>query len=72
MQRCCNFAAGRIKFGLAPMNAITTTKARTGRGHCPLAAFVLMVFVLGLNLLVDRIGRSHARASGLSGVGGVV
>jgi phosphate transport system permease protein len=36
------------------------------------AAFVLLVFVLGLNLLVDRIGRSRDRATGLSGVGGVV
>ena len=47
-----------------------------GEGGAPqkayAAAFVLMVFVLGLNLLVDRIGRSHAQATGLSGVGGVV
>ena len=47
-----------------------------GEGGAPqkayAAAFVLMVFVLGLNLLVDRIGRSHDRAAGLSGVGGVV
>ena len=35
-----------------------------GEGAAPqkayAAAFVLLVFVLGLNLLVDRIGRSHA------------
>jgi phosphate transport system permease protein len=47
-----------------------------GEGGAPqkayAAAFVLMVFVLGLNLLVDRIGRSRDRATGLSGVGGVV
>ena len=47
-----------------------------GEGGAPqkayAAAFVLMVFVLGLNLLVDRIGRSRAQATGLSGVGGVV
>ncbi len=47
-----------------------------GEGGAPqkayAAAFVLMVFVLALNLLVDRIGRSHAQATGLSGVGGVV
>lgn len=37
-----------------------------GEGGAPqkayAAAFVLMVFVLGLNLLVDRIGRSHGHA----------
>jgi phosphate transport system permease protein len=47
-----------------------------GEGAAPqkayAAAFVLLVFVLGLNLLVDRIGRSRDRATGLSGVGGVV
>ncbi|HEY2571680.1 MAG TPA: ABC transporter permease subunit [Solirubrobacteraceae bacterium] len=47
-----------------------------GEGAAPqkayAAAFVLLMFVLGLNLLVDRIGRSHAQVSGLSGVGGVV
>jgi phosphate transport system permease protein len=47
-----------------------------GEGAAPqkayAAAFVLLVFVLGLNLLVDRIGRSHERDTGLSGVGGVV
>ena len=47
-----------------------------GEGAAPqkayAAAFVLLVFVLGLNLLVDRIGRSRAQATGLSGVGGVV
>jgi phosphate transport system permease protein len=36
------------------------------------AAFVLLVFVLGLNLIVDRIGRSHARTTGMSVTGGVV
>ena len=33
---------------------------------------VLMVFVLGLNLLVDRIGRSQADATGLTTAGAVV
>jgi hypothetical protein len=33
---------------------------------------VLLVLVLGLNLLVDRIGRSHARSTGLSLPGGAV
>jgi phosphate transport system permease protein len=46
-----------------------------GEGAAPqkayAAAFVLLVLVLGLNLLVDRIGRSRDRATGLSGVGGV-
>jgi phosphate transport system permease protein len=47
-----------------------------GEGAAPqkayAAAFVLLVLVLGLNLLVDRIGRSHARATGLSIPGGAV
>jgi phosphate transport system permease protein len=47
-----------------------------GEGAAPqkayAAAVVLMVLVLGLNLLVDRIGRGQARSTGLSGVGGVV
>jgi phosphate transport system permease protein len=47
-----------------------------GEGAAPqkayAAAFVLLVFVLGLNLVVDRIGRSHADATGLTVAGGVV
>ncbi len=47
-----------------------------GEGAAPqkayAAAFLLLIFVLALNLLVDRIGRSHADATGLSAVGGVV
>ncbi|MCW3034020.1 MAG: transporter permease [Solirubrobacterales bacterium] len=47
-----------------------------GEGGAPqkayAAAFVLIVFVLGLNLLVDRIGRSHADANGLNVAGAVV
>ena len=47
-----------------------------GEGAAPqkayAAAFVLLLFVLGLNLLVDRIGRSHARNMGLSLPGGAV
>jgi phosphate transport system permease protein len=47
-----------------------------GEGAAPqkayAAAFVLLVFVLGLNLIVDRIGRSHAEATGLSVAGGAV
>jgi phosphate transport system permease protein len=47
-----------------------------GEGAAPqkayAAAFVLLVFVLGLNLLVERIGRSQAQSTGMSGVGGVV
>jgi phosphate transport system permease protein len=47
-----------------------------GEGAAPqkayAAAFVLLMFVLGLNLLVDRIGRSNAQATGMSGIGGVV
>jgi phosphate transport system permease protein len=36
------------------------------------AAFLLLLLVLGLNLIVDRIGRSHAQAAGLTAAGGVV
>lgn len=36
------------------------------------AAFVLLLFVLGLNMVVERIGRSHANATGLTVAGGVV
>ncbi len=47
-----------------------------GEGAAPqkayAAAFVLLVFVLLLNLLVDRIGRSQADATGLTVAGGVV
>jgi phosphate transport system permease protein len=47
-----------------------------GEGAAPqkayAAAFVLLVFVLGLNLLVDRIGRSQAKSMGLTAAGGVV
>jgi phosphate transport system permease protein len=45
-----------------------------GEGAAPqkayAAAFVLLVFVLGLNLLVERMGRSRATATGLSVPGG--
>jgi phosphate transport system permease protein len=47
-----------------------------GEGGAPqkayAAAFVLMIFVLGLNLLVDRIGRSQADSTGLTVAGAVV
>jgi len=47
-----------------------------GEGGAPqkayAAAFVLLIFVLVLNLIVDRIGRAHAESTGLSVVGGVV
>jgi phosphate transport system permease protein len=46
-----------------------------GEGAAPqkayAAAFVLMMFVLGLNLLVDRIGRSQAQTMGTN-VAGIV
>jgi len=45
-----------------------------GEGAAPqkayAAAFVLLAFVLGLNLIVGRIGRTHASATGFSGAGG--
>ncbi len=47
-----------------------------GEGGAPqkayAAAFLLLIFVLLLNLLVDRIGRAHASATGLAPVGAVV
>jgi phosphate transport system permease protein len=47
-----------------------------GEGGAPqkayAAAFLLLIFVLLLNLLVDRIGRSHADSSGLAPIGAVV
>jgi phosphate transport system permease protein len=47
-----------------------------GEGGAPqkayAAAFVLMLFVLALNLLVERFGRSHADATGLTVAGGIV
>jgi phosphate transport system permease protein len=47
-----------------------------GEGAAPqkayAAAFVLLLFVLALNLIVDRIGRSHARSMGMTAAGGVV
>jgi phosphate transport system permease protein len=47
-----------------------------GEGGAPqkayAAAFVLLIFVLVLNLLVDRIGRSQASATGLTPLGAVV
>jgi phosphate transport system permease protein len=47
-----------------------------GEGAAPqkayAAAFVLMVFVLALNLIVDRIGRSSADATGLTVAGAVI
>ncbi len=47
-----------------------------GEGAAPqkayAAAFVLLVFVLVLNLIVDRIGRAQASATGLTPIGAVV
>ncbi len=47
-----------------------------GEGGAPqkayAAAFVLLIFVLVLNLVVDRIGRAQASATGLAPVGAVV
>jgi phosphate transport system permease protein len=47
-----------------------------GEGGAPqkayAAAFLLLIFVLALNLLVDRIGRAQAQSTGLPTVGAVV
>jgi phosphate transport system permease protein len=36
------------------------------------AAFVLLIFVLALNLIVDRIGRAQASSTGIAPIGAVV
>ncbi len=47
-----------------------------GEGGAPqkayAAAFVLLIFVLALNLIVDRIGRAQADSTGLAPIGAVV
>ena len=47
-----------------------------GEGQAPqkayAAAFVLLVFVMGLNLVVSRIGRRHETKTGVTVAGGVV
>jgi phosphate transport system permease protein len=47
-----------------------------GEGAAPqkayAAAFVLLLFVLALNLIVDRIGRSSTAATGMTVAGGIV
>ena len=47
-----------------------------GEGGAPqkayAAAFVLLMLVLGLNLVVDRIGRRQVRSMGLTAAGGIV
>jgi phosphate transport system permease protein len=47
-----------------------------GEGGAPqkayAAAFILLIFVLALNLIVDRIGRAQASATGLAPIGAVV
>jgi phosphate transport system permease protein len=47
-----------------------------GEGQAPqkayAAAFVLLIFVLVLNLIVDRIGRAQSDSTGLTAVGAVV
>jgi phosphate transport system permease protein len=47
-----------------------------GEGGAPqkayAAAFVLLIFVLALNLLVDRIGRNQASSTGLTVAGGAI
>jgi phosphate transport system permease protein len=47
-----------------------------GEGNAPqkayAAAFLLLIFVLLLNLLVDRIGRSQERSTGMTAAGAIV
>jgi phosphate transport system permease protein len=60
-------------------SALTTyiyENSPAGEGAAPqkayAAAFVLLLFVLALNVLVDRIGRSQASATGITVAGGAV
>jgi phosphate transport system permease protein len=60
----------------ATLTSYVYDNSPAGEGQAPqkayAAAFVLLVFVLVLNLAVDRIGRSQARATGMTVAGGIV
>jgi len=60
----------------ATLTSYVFDNSPAGEGGAPqkayAAAFLLMVFVLALNLLVDRIGRSQADSTGLTVAGAVV
>jgi phosphate transport system permease protein len=58
------------------LTSYVSDNSPAGEGAAPqkayAAAFVLLAFVLALNLLVDRIGRSQADATGLTAAGAIV
>jgi phosphate transport system permease protein len=58
------------------LTAYVYENSPAGEGAAPqkayAAAFLLLIFVLALNLLVERIGRAHASATGVSPAGTVV
>jgi phosphate transport system permease protein len=60
----------------ATLTSYIYNNSPAGEGAAPqkayAAAFVLMLLVLGLNVLVDRIGRANAESTGLSVAGAVV
>jgi phosphate transport system permease protein len=60
--------AGLLRGTGSSLTSFIYENSPAGEGGAPqkayAAAFVLLIFVLVLNLIVDKIGRSHARASG--------
>ncbi len=68
--------AGLLRGTGAALTNYIYDNSPAGEGQAPqkayAAAFVLMVLVLGLNVLVGRIGRSQADATGLTVAGAVV
>ena len=68
--------AGLLRGTGSSLTSYIYENSPAGEGGAPqkayAAAFVLLIFVLVLNLIVDKIGRSHARASGAVVAAGVV
>jgi phosphate transport system permease protein len=69
-------AVGLLRGTGSTLTSYVYGNSPAGEGAAPqkayAAAFVLMVFVLGLNLLVDRIGGRQSDTLGLASAGGVV
>jgi phosphate transport system permease protein len=67
---------GLLRGSGSSLTSFVYDNSPAGEGAAPqkayAAAFVLMVIVLALNLVVDRIGRSQADATGLSAAGAIV
>jgi phosphate transport system permease protein len=68
--------AGLLRGTGSSLTSFVYANSPAGEGAAPqkayAAAFVLMVFVLALNLIVDRMGRSQADATGLTTAGAIV